>query len=119
MKDRLIKLHRGAFLHLLDTEKPFTHANYADYLLANGVIVPPCKVGDTVYGIYTHYRNGKQSVFEYDVEELIYCSNRGVRPWIITCFGGTRFDNCDFGKTVFFTREEAEKALAERSKNEI
>ena len=23
--------------------------NLADYLLANGVIVPPCKVGDTVY----------------------------------------------------------------------
>lgn len=23
----------------------------ADHLLANGVIVPPCKVGDTVYGI--------------------------------------------------------------------
>lgn len=24
-------------------------ANTADYLLSNGVIVPPCKVGDTVY----------------------------------------------------------------------
>ena len=27
----------------------------ADYLIANGVICPPCKVGDTVYVIYDGY----------------------------------------------------------------
>ena len=27
----------------------------ADYLLANGVIVPPCKVGDTVYELKDKY----------------------------------------------------------------
>ena len=28
-----------------------TAGNIADHLLANGVIVPPCRVGDTVYYI--------------------------------------------------------------------
>ena len=45
-RDRLIELHKQAFEHLLETGKEFSHENYADYLLANGVIVPPCKVGD-------------------------------------------------------------------------
>ena len=30
----------------------------ADYLLANGVIVLPCKVGETVYADITNRRNG-------------------------------------------------------------
>lgn len=29
--------------------------NIADYLLANGVILPPCKAGDTVYVISRYY----------------------------------------------------------------
>ena len=28
-----------------------TITKIADYLLANGVIVPPCKIGDTVYKV--------------------------------------------------------------------
>ena len=89
---------------------------FADHLLANGIIVPPCKVGQTVYGIFVRPTTGTRVIYEYDVTEIVYCSNRGVRPWIITCFG-RKFDNCDFGKTVFLTREEAEKALKERSGN--
>ena len=48
MRDRLIEL-------LMDSEA-FNDADgkadakhIADHLLANGVIVPPCKVGDTIY----------------------------------------------------------------------
>ena len=87
----------------------------ADLLISEGVLVPPVKVEQTVYAITPNMRTGERYVFEYDVTEIIYCSNRGVRPWIITVFGGRKFDNCDFGKTVFLTREEAEQAL-ERSK---
>ena len=45
MRDRLIKL--------LNTDMGGCDGDYAeelaDYLIANGVIVPPCKVGDTVF----------------------------------------------------------------------
>ena len=84
----------------------------ADYILADGWVRPPCNVGDKIYGLFKSNRlSGKTMVVEYVVDELLFSTKRGVRPWIICCYGGTRFDNCDFGKIVFFTREEAEQAL--------
>lgn len=75
----------------------------ADYLLANGVIVPPCKVGDTVY-FETYTNNGSTSI--------------GVQPHKIIAYRLRMVteSNClipDFenGKTVFLTKEEAEAAL--------
>ena len=91
----------------------------ADYILADGWIRPSCKVGDKIYGLFESNRlDRKTRVVEYIVDELLFSSKRGVRPWIICCYGGRRFDNCDFGETVFLTREEAEKALAKRSVTE-
>ena len=72
------------------------------------IVELPCSVGDTLFGIY-HSPKRKVCVFEYEVTEIVYCSNRGVRPWVVSCFGGRKFDNCDFGKTVFLDRAEAEK----------
>lgn len=82
----------------------------ADHLLAEGVIVPPVKVGQTVYS---------KKCNAYVVEGIHYKNDRFM-------FGGNRenkegapqsvwFEN-DIGKTVFLTRGEAEKALAEREK---
>lgn len=71
----------------------------ADYLLANGVIVLPCKVGDTVYQI------DAERVFESQVEAIIYATD------------SIAFDERVIGKTVFLTREEAERALKEREEN--
>jgi hypothetical protein len=53
-RDRLIELLKGADNNasqklIMDYDDAI--ADNADYLLANGVIVPPCKVGDTVYCI--------------------------------------------------------------------
>lgn len=94
----------------------------ADHLLANGVIVPPCKVGDTVYvvdgttddvviGVITH--------FEYNIftTPREWITVRGTYP----LFGELDFkDRIDLliGKTVFLTKEEAEKALKERGQND-
>ena len=45
MRDRLIELLANSGCSAdLDT-----YQEIADYLLANGVIIPPCKVGDKVY----------------------------------------------------------------------
>ena len=68
----------------------------ADYLLKNGVIVPPCKVGDKVYCIRT-WPSGRKTIHPFGAPDW---------DWIMEHLN-------DFGKTVFLTREEAEKRLKE------
>ena len=76
----------------------------ADYLLENGVIVPPCKVGDIVY------------IFERGSYIIPICG-QGKPHWEIKIekcsFKYWLLDNHKFGVNMFFTREEAEKALEE------
>ena len=88
----------------------------ADYLLENGVIVPPVKVGATVYctDSYRHLIKPLEIIgFEVDYTKRIckyYCSGGDYTPaW---------FNPAEIGKTVFLTREEAEKALKESEENE-
>lgn len=75
----------------------------ADYLLANGVIVPPCKVGDDVYRIgdngkiYVDWQVAYIQVYE---DEILYIDD-----------SNNYFYEDDIGKTVFLTREEAVRAL--------
>lgn len=85
----------------------------ADCLLANGVIVLPCKVGDMLYDIYDAVSNGGGNIVEIKVPEIHINLDRRNKPWLIVSNYYFAFE--DFGKTVFLTREEAEKALAERS----
>ena len=52
-RERLIELQRKAFQEWRNaTIDTFPLEFITDYLLANGVIVPPCKVGDAVYSKY-------------------------------------------------------------------
>lgn len=87
----------------------------ADYLIEHGVIVLPCKVGDTVYCPWAYDEN-KEIAFT-EVESIkIYVNGRPlafVEDWEIDMPMPTAFYPENFGKTVFLTREEAEKALKE------
>ena len=94
----------------------------ADYLLDNSVIVPPCKVGDVVYVLN---RQNKPQRMKFDIVDLRctcpredYCGlgTRCVDDKYNICQYRFKNDFSDFGKTVFLTREEAEKALKERKK---
>ena len=77
----------------------------ADHLLANGVIVPPVKVGQTVYYITgTHVR----FIVEATVEE-IYFSESDFSFMASTEYSSVALQIHD----VYFSREEAEKALEE------
>jgi hypothetical protein len=73
----------------------------ADYLLANGIMVLPCKVGDVVYtnisGTTLH------NSFMINHIDLLGFSN-GLYSWTWH----------QLGKSVFLSIEEADKALAER-----
>lgn len=79
----------------------------ADHLLSEGVIVPPVKVGQTVYCI------------RYDKARKPFVKPLGVCSITIWGKGGiTVFTSKEdtWEKTAFPTREEADKAL-ERSEN--
>lgn len=87
----------------------------ADYLLANGVIVPPVNVGQTVWIAYED--NGEWTMDEVTVSEL-YISDREFGCHCYHSDGWwTSFSTVHLGKTVFLTKEEAEAAL-ERLINE-
>ncbi|MBQ8497821.1 MAG: hypothetical protein IJ489_10270 [Clostridia bacterium] len=97
-----------------------TVADIADHLLANGVIVPPCKVGDTVYivdGTTDGIVEGKITHFEFNIYTTPreWITVRGNYPFFGELEVKNRIDLL-IGKTLFLTRGEAEKALAERSK---
>ncbi len=76
------------------------------------VIVPPCKVGETVYFV-----NAKQ-ILEFTV--VGYAVDETGISWVysehVDKIGNTNertFSPDRFGKNTFFTREEADKALQE------
>lgn len=103
-KDRLIELISQAkeneFINLLYTDI----TAIADYLLANGVRVPPCKVGDMVYKI-----NGNR-IEKFKVARFII-SSYGISAEDLYGVQVVLID--DFSKTVFLTKEEAEAKLKE------
>ncbi len=120
-RERLIEIHKKAFEYLLETRQEFSHKNYADYLLANGVIVPPCKVGDVVYAVSLNTETNIVAVHRGYIGSI---DIRSTGNYLFICHEG--FDDepyfkniCgtfeDFGKFIFLTKEEAEKAL-ERSR---
>lgn len=76
----------------------------ADFLIANGVIVPPCKVGDTIYQI-----DGVR-IYASTIHEITYTSSK-----VIFVTENIVFDEQAINNSIFLTPEEAEKAL-ERSK---
>lgn len=90
-------------------------ADYED-LEDQGLLVRlPCKVGDTVY-VPT-----RVLVSEFKIT-AIFCDIQGTYfYWLFYCGIYERtngFSERDIGKTVFLTREEAEKKLEEMKKND-
>lgn len=94
-----------------------TYEEMADRLLASGVTVPPCKVGDTVYVIEQSTKEICQGkVLEFSITrskdqklqmEIEFFSIFNRRQYLT--------NNVDslWNKTVFLTPKEAESALRE------
>lgn len=121
-REKLIELMTQAEnkeLSLLEFEKK----TLADYLLANGVIVPPCKVGDTVYHSKNIYKGKKRinTIIEPITVDSFVIGDSG-RLQINTCDNSRNewiyYDITDFGRIVFLTREEAEQALKEEQNHD-
>ena len=98
---------------------------------AGRLVVLPCKVGDTVWAA-----SGK--IIKCEIDEIYLCDSGGIEflvsfncdgadckscpfnNWTQDCsgecycdceYGNGSFKDSDIGKTIFLTREEAEKAL--------
>ena len=91
----------------------------AEDLLANGEIVPPCKVGQKVY--YNENKSSQErnkTTFECLVNRFEFNFETGEHIAVLTVMVEGRFFKCigvkfsDFGKKVFFTKEEANKEKA-------
>lgn len=93
----------------------------ADYLIANGVIVSPCKVGDKVYSFCDVFG----VILPYVIQNFGVGFMGKDRPnywfWEATSHATETdelldeidFDLDEIGKTVFLTKEEAEAKLKE------
>lgn len=103
MRDRLIEI-----LH--EMPKEMMIGECADYLLANGVIVPPCKVEDTVYQVDTVF--DEIIITELTVVELTIDS-KGIRTlYGMTNKGSVYCFNRGYNlNDIKFTKKEAERAL--------
>ena len=130
MRDRLIELLEST---PTDFDGRRNVVTIAEHLIKNGVIVPPCNVGDTVYVIDLFdfepcKKNGNNGdvcphlYAEYGVGYECRKQRYGEKPFSCAEIKPVKIEdiseifnywNC-FGKTVFLTREEAEQALKER-----
>ncbi len=73
------------------------------------VVVLPCKVGDVVYG----FHNNRQTILPMVAKWIETNADGWCTAVQYTPMAPRFYRFSDFGKTVFSTREEAEKALQE------
>lgn len=114
-----VKGRRGDILRSIMLDE-YESESLADFLVKNGVNLPPVHVGDTVYyivgGYYKSPDNCKVSE-PCKVVEISYkigANYRQLAGFITN--KGTRYSFDGIGKTVFLTREEAEEEIKKRRK---
>ena len=115
VREKLVKL-----LKTSPTRNGYTDlGDIADHLIAHGVVVLPCKIGDKVYVNYIYGRNKiitdsqmvcsiEQTVGVNDESYWKVCVKQVIEKGYIVYH---EYTEDDFGKTVFLTREEAEESL--------
>lgn len=127
-KERLTNIIHNAqnkYLNLLKFESSIL----ADYLIANGVIVPPCKVGDEIWVIdredgeavdisciqfLAKFKGciiGTAWINDYDLDETLEFHINETQNNVDTDLKVYPDEDC------FLTKEEAEKALKESENN--
>ena len=110
MRDRLLQLLDEAI-----NDESTSYSNIVDYLYENGVIVPTFSCGDRVWFI----PKGLGEVCEATVVRIEYNYFTSPQEWIVIDYFSSIVGKQEYksridlmlGKTLFFTREEAERAL--------
>lgn len=120
MRDRLIELindmQEKGINYAKNEDKISCHVsnkNVADYLLENGVIVPPMNIGQQCFILGYDFGERKECVKECRVSCVTQKKNGSFAIRISeTKYSATHnFTPDDIGKTVFLIKEEAEQAL--------
>ena len=122
--EKFRKSKAEGFYELIDEKEYFAHADECDFFKDKSLYIElPCKVGDTVYVPWRW--GGQRAVATVKVEEIKFYDSQMHYMFLIDMesdnecfnqsFGGWKLGK-SIGKTVFLTREEAEKALEERNK---
>ena len=93
-------LHYKVCQYHIDEETTMTTYECDNFADSSEWVNLPCKVGDIVYQV------DSERIYESTVRNIIYDTD------------GIAFDERAIGKSVFLTREEAEKALEERRKED-
>lgn len=108
--------------------------NIADYLLENGVVCPPCKVGDWIWYVYRNEINKAKveeiqydvskhanysynfSIYAYDFKNKREVTYHPINETTKNKSNINGVEGMDWGEDVFIflTKEETEKALKER-----
>ncbi len=102
---------RERLIQLLDEAEDLprcqTYEGFADYLIENGVVVPPCKIGQFLWRI-----NWKYQIEPCHVSMLTQKSNGSFKLRISPLHGAAfEITPGEIGKYVFLSREEAERAV--------
>lgn len=82
---------------------------FGEYLLENGIVVPPVNLGDTVY-----WHNGLGVIHEHKVLAIQYTFDKKKNVWRLDLGDGLMpvYPH----RALFLTREEAEKAAKKQMK---
>lgn len=114
-----VKGRRGDILRSIMLDE-YESASLADFLVKNGVLLPPVRVGDTVYYIVGGYHKSPDNCKVSEPCKVVEISYKiGAKYRLLAGFitnKGTRYSFDGIGKTVFLTREEAEAELEKRRK---
>lgn len=117
MQDRLIDLIQtsvgGCARHWAEV--------IADYLIENGVVVLPCKVGDVVYVVKPYFSSIQEyQVRGYHLGEFPTLNGHKRKSYLICYHKASsalkHLPIDEIGKTVFFNREDAEAKLKGETK---
>ena len=102
MRDRLVELIQNA----VDGCASYWAELIADHLIANGVVVPPCKVGTTVY---LPCLDDKGEIETYTITEFVLDAN-GL--YFVVDDEDRETHSVDIiGKDCFFTKEQAKQKI--------
>lgn len=125
-KDRLVELLEesskrvGEYIdsrHIIPSAEE-VHSLRADHLLANGVIVSPCKVGDTAYFLIEDTVAGKKYISPEPIVDVctkgFYTSGHKDSDE-----NGDLWLWSDVGRIVYLGKEEAEEGLKARGRDVI
>lgn len=129
VREKLVELIRDSERKIVlvdlmspEQQKEAIYSQFADFLIAEGVFVLPCNIGDTVYRIDkgNYYSDWQPFIQELTVTEISRKKEKyGDKDLGFAIIAnGIRYKFSSIGKSVFLTLPDAEKALEEK-KGEI